>query len=42
MNISKSGYYNWENNKNKIANYQLNRNDMCKLVKQYHAKHHSW
>ena len=42
MNISRSGYYKWKNNKNKIKNYQLNRNDMCKLVKQYHTKHPSW
>ena len=39
MKISRSSYYNWLKNKDKITNYQINRNDMCKLVKQYHAKH---
>ena len=42
MKISRSSYYNWLKNKDKITNYQINRNDMCKLVKQYHAKHPSW
>ena len=42
MKVSRSSYYNWLKNKDKITNYQINRNDMCKLVKQYHKKHPSW
>ena len=42
MKVSRSGYYKWLNNKDKLNNYEINRNDMCKLVKEYHGKHPSW
>ena len=42
MNISRSGYYKWLKNKDKLNNYEINRNDMWELVKEYHKKHPSW
>ena len=42
MKISRSGYYKWLKNKDILNNYEILRNDMCKLVKEYHKKHPSW
>lgn len=42
MNVSRSGYYKWLKTKDILNNYQINRNDMCELVKDYHKKHPSW
>lgn len=41
-NISNGMFNNWLKNKDKITNYQINRNDMCELIKDYHKKHPSW
>lgn len=42
MEVSRSGYYKWLKNKDTLNNYELNRNEMCELVKEYHKKHPSW
>lgn len=42
MKVSRSSYYNWLKNKDKIPNYQLIRNEVCELVREYHKKHPSW
>ena len=42
MNVSRSGYYKWIKTKDVLNNYEINRNDMCELVKEYHKKHPSW
>lgn len=42
MKVSRGSYYKWLKNKDKITNYQINRNNMCELVKEYHQKHPSW
>ena len=42
MKVSRSGYYKWLKTKDVLNNYELNRNDMCDLVKEYHKKHPSW
>lgn len=42
MNVSRSGYYKWIKTKDILNNYEINRNDMCELVKEYHKKHPSW
>ena len=42
MNVSRSSYYKWLKTKDILNNYELNRNDMCELVKKYHKKHPSW
>ena len=42
MEVSRSGYYKWLKTKDTLNNYELNRNEMCELVKEYHKKHPSW
>lgn len=42
MKVSRSGYYKWLKTKDILNNYELNRNNMCDLVKDYHKKHPSW
>ena len=42
MKVSRSGFYKWLKNKDILNNYEINRNDMCDLVKEYHKKHPSW
>ena len=42
MKVSRSGYYKWINNKDIKRQYQLNRDELCELVKEYHKKHPSW
>ena len=42
MKVSRSGYYKWLKTKDILNNYELNRNNMCDLVKEYHKKHPSW
>ena len=42
MNVSKSGYYKWIKTKDILNNYEINRRDMCELIKEYHIKHPSW
>lgn len=42
MKVSRSGYYKWLKAKNILNNYEINRNDMRELVKEYHKKHPSW
>lgn len=40
--ISNGMYNNWLKTKDTLNQYEINRNDMCKLVKEYHKKHPSW
>ena len=42
MNVSRSGYYKWLRHKDIKTNFDINREHMCELVKQYHKKHPSW
>ena len=42
MNVSRSGYYKWLKTKDILNNYEINRNDMCRLIEKYHKKHPSW
>ena len=42
MKVSRSGYYKWLKTKDVLNNNELNRKDMCELVKEYHKKHPSW
>ncbi len=42
MNVSRGGYYKWIKTKDILNNYEINRNDMRELVKEYHKKHPSW
>lgn len=41
MEVSRSGYYKWLKTKDTLNNYELNKNEMCELVKEYHKKHPS-
>ena len=41
MSVSRSGYYKWLKAKDILNNYEINRNDMCKLIVEYHKKHPS-
>ena len=40
MEVSRSGYYKWLKTKDILNNYELNRNNMCDLVKDYHKNIH--
>lgn len=40
MNVSRSGYYKWKNNKGNLKQYQLNRIDLERLVNEIHSKNH--
>lgn len=40
MEVSRSGYYKWLKTKDTLNNYELNRNEMCELVKEYHKNIH--
>jgi transposase InsO family protein len=42
MEVSRSGYYKWLKNKDTKRQYQLDREELCRLVKEYHEKHKSW
>ena len=42
MNISRSGYYKWLKNKDKLNNYEMNRKDLGELVKDIHARKPSY
>lgn len=39
MSVSRSGYYKWLKTKDILNNYEINRNDICKLIVEYHKKH---
>ena len=38
MNISRSGYYKWLKNKDELNNYEINRKDLGKLIKDIHKR----
>ena len=42
MNISRSGYYKWLKNKDKLNRYEINRLEIEKLVKDIHKKKPSY
>ena len=42
MNISRSGYYKWLKNKDKLNNYEINRKDLGKLIKDIHNRKPSY
>ena len=42
MNVSRSGYYKWLNRKGTLNNYQKNRLDLEKLVKEIYEKHSTY
>ena len=42
MSISRSGYYKWLRNKNKLNKYEINRLELEKLIKEIHSKKPSY
>lgn len=42
MNISRGGYYKWLKNKDILNQYEINRNELSKLIKKAHEKHRSY
>ena len=42
MNISRSGYYKWLKNKDVLNQYEINRLDLEKLIKDNHRRKHSY
>ena len=42
MKVSKSGYYKWLKNKNKLNRYETNRKDLGELIKDIHKKKPSY
>lgn len=42
MNISRSGYYKWLKNRNILNNYEINRRDLGKLIKDIHKRKPSY
>ena len=39
MSISRSGYYKWLRNKNKLNKYEINRLELEKLIKENQVIH---
>ena len=42
MNISRSGYYKWLKNKNKLNRYEIDRLELGKLIREIHNKKPSY
>jgi len=42
MNVSRSGYYNWRNNRNNQRVYKQNRNDLIEIVTEIHNDYPSF
>ena len=42
MNISRSGYYKWLNNKNKLNNHEIVRRNLGKLIIDIHRRKPSY
>lgn len=42
MKLSRSGYYKWLKRKGTLNRYQVDRELLCKTIKEYHQKHKTW
>ena len=42
MKVSRSGYYKWIKNKDILNNYEVNRKDLGKLIKNIHKRKPSY
>lgn len=42
MKVSRSGYYKWLKTKYILNNYEINRKNLCNLIKEIHSKHKTW
>lgn len=42
MNVSRSGYYKWLKNKEKLNKYEINQRDLGELIKDIHERKPSY